>query len=73
MLLVMSKMKVVDLIYFPFDLFSIFLFLELRVRVRAIRSCSHIRWYSHKSRDIWKDIKDSGKMMLYNMCNICWL
>ena len=48
---VMSKMKVVDLIYFHFsfyfhfifDLFSIFLFLELRVKVRVTRSCSHIR------------------------------
>jgi len=55
-----SKMKVVDLIYFPFlfyfhfpfDLFSIFLFLELRVRVKMTRSHSYIRWYSHKSQDV---------------------
>jgi len=47
----LSKMKVVNLIYFPslfyfhfpFDLFFIFLFLELRVRVRVTRSHSHIR------------------------------
>ena len=46
-----SKMKAVDLIYFPFlfylhflfDLFSIFLSLELMVRVRVTRSCSHIK------------------------------
>jgi len=42
-----SKIKAVELIYFPFYfyfyfyLFSIFLFLELRVRVRVTRSCSH--------------------------------
>jgi len=40
----MSKMKAVDLIYFPFsfDLFFIFLFLELRVRVRMTRLCHYI-------------------------------
>ena len=50
-LLLVSKIKVVDLIYFyflfyfyfSFDLFFIFLFLELRVRVRVTKSCSHIR------------------------------
>ena len=43
----LSKLKVVDSIYFhflfsfsfSFDLFFIFLFLELRVRVRVMRSC----------------------------------
>ena len=59
----LSKMKVVDLTYFyvpfysyfPFDLFSIFLILELRVRVRVTRSCchtaGHIRWHGHKLWD----------------------
>jgi len=38
-LIIVSKLKVVDLIYF--DLFSIFLFLELRIRVRVTRSHCH--------------------------------
>jgi len=49
--LFVSKIKVINSIYFPFlfyfyflfDLFSIFLFLELRVRVRVTRSCSRIK------------------------------
>ena len=71
-----SKIKAVELIYFYFYLFSIFLFLELRVRVRVTRSYSHtvghIRWHSHKSPDIWKDVEGSGKMMSYSMYNTCW-
>ena len=34
----MSKLKATDLIYFHFDLFFSFLFLELKVRVRMMRS-----------------------------------
>jgi len=56
---IVSKMKAVELIYFQFsfyfhflfDLFSIFLFLEHRVRIRVTRSCSHNRWHGHKSWD----------------------
>jgi len=68
-------MKAVDLIYFPFllyfhfifDLFLIFLFFELRVRVRVTRSCSYIKWYSHKSWDTGKDVEGSERMTSYNM------
>ena len=40
----MSKLKAVDLtyFYFIFYLFSIFLFLEPRVRVKVTRLCYHI-------------------------------
>ena len=34
-----------------------------------MRSHSHIRWHSHKSHDLWKDIKDSRKIMSYNIYN----
>jgi len=50
-----SKMKAVDLIYFhfPFDLFSIFLFLEPRVRVRV--TWSQVTRYMEGHRRFWKD------------------
>ena len=58
--------------YFLFNLFSFGLFLELGLGLEWQRSCchtaGHIRWYGHKSHDTWKDVKGSGRIMLYNIC-----
>jgi len=47
---------------FYFDLVFIFLFLELKVRVSD----------GHKSWDTEKNEEYSGRMILYNVHNVCW-
>jgi len=32
----------------------------------------HSHSNGYKPYDVWKNIEDSGKMMLYNVYNTCW-
>ena len=48
------------LIFYSFDFLFYFLFLELGLEMRS---------QGHKSHDLWKDIKDSGRMRLYHICH----
>ena len=68
----------VNLFFFFFlDLF--FLLFKPRVRIEVTRSCCYtsvtsddmvtVMVTSHKVTE--KDIEDSGRIMLYNMCNTC--
>ena len=71
-------MKEVDLVFFYFlflFLFSFILFLELGLGLgwqNHTIIAGHIRWHSHKSHDIWKEIEGLGRMMSYNVWNTCW-
>jgi len=74
----LSRMKESGLNIFLFSFQFIFLYsiFRTRVRVGVTRSCchtaGHIRWYGHKSHDIWKEIEGSERMTSYNMWNTCW-